>query len=105
MFAAVPLLQRQYSSHTKRAQPVLATAAKLVPKAVQGAIVAVEDPQRRFFGLQYHPEVQHTKRGRDMLRHFLFDVAEVPADWKMESVLEEEMAKIADLVGISQCNI
>lgn len=65
----------------------------------QGAIVAVEDPQRRFFGLQYHPEVHHTKRGRDMLRHFLFDVAEVPADWKMESVLEEEMAKIADLVG------
>jgi GMP synthase (glutamine-hydrolysing) len=69
---------------------------------VQGAIVAVEDPQRRFFGLQYHPEVHHTKRGRDMLRHFLFDIAEVPADWKMESVLEEEMAKIADLVGILQ---
>jgi GMP synthase (glutamine-hydrolysing) len=67
---------------------------------LQGAIVGVEDPQRRFFGLQYHPEVHHTRRGRDMLRHFLFEIAKVPADWKMENVLEEEMAKIAQLVRV-----
>jgi len=63
--------------------------------------VGIEDPARRFFGLQYHPEVNHTKRGRDMLAHFLFKIADVAADWKMENVLEEEMDKIAELVGCS----
>ena len=42
-------------------------------------------------------QVEHTLRGPDLLRHFLFNIAAVPADWRMENVLEEEMAKIAQL--------
>ena len=38
-------------------------------------------------------------RGTELLRHFLFSVAGVPADWKMEDVLQEERAKIADMVN------
>ena len=45
----------------------------------QGAIVAIEDPVRRIFGLQYHPEVVHSERGRETIRHFLFDVAKARA--------------------------
>lgn len=64
----------------------------------QGAIVAVENAQRKLFGLQYHPEVMHSERGMATLRRFLFDVAAIPADWKIENVLEEEMEKLRQTV-------
>lgn len=57
-------------------------------------MVAIENSAARLYGLQYHPEVQHSERGIATLRRFLFDIAKVPADWKIENVLEEEMAKI-----------
>ena len=61
---------------------------------VQGTVVAVENAADRMYGLQYHPEVQHSERGGATLRRFLFGIARIPADWKMENVLEEELAKI-----------
>lgn len=64
----------------------------------QGAVVAVECPEKRLFGLQYHPEVQHSDRGTPTLRHFLKVIARLKADWKIEKVLDEELAKIRALV-------
>lgn len=60
----------------------------------QGTVVAIENPAANLYGLQYHPEVQHSERGIATLRRFLFDISKVPADWKIENVLDEEMAKI-----------
>ena len=78
---------------------------KVVPEAgltcrtlLQGTIVAIENKQRRLYGLQYHPEVQHSERGIATLRRFLFGIAKMPADWKIENVLKEEMEKIRGLV-------
>jgi len=68
------------------------------PVTTQGTIVAIECPSRRLFGLQYHPEVVHSKNGVRTLKQFLFEVARIPADWKMSNVLDEEMAKIAAVV-------
>ena len=70
-----------------------------VARSDQGACVAVECPSRRLFGLQYHPEVMHSERGGETIERFLFEIARINADWKIESVLEEEMAKIAATVG------
>jgi GMP synthase (glutamine-hydrolysing) len=60
----------------------------------------VECPTRRLYGLQYHPEVVHSKNGVRTLKQFLFEVARIPADWKMSNVLEEEMAKISGVVRV-----
>ena len=65
---------------------------------LQGTVVAIENKQRRLYGLQYHPEVQHSERGIATLRRFLFGIAKMPADWKIENVLKEEMEKIRGLV-------
>lgn len=70
-----------------------------VAKSEQGAVVAIECPSRKIFGLQYHPEVVHSEHGGETIRHFLFDIAEMKGDWKMENVLEEEMEKIKAQVG------
>ncbi|KAI3426251.1 hypothetical protein D9Q98_008626 [Chlorella vulgaris] len=71
----------------------------VVARSEQGSIVAIEHPGRRIFGLQYHPEVVHSERGGETLRHFLFDIAGMTGDWKMEDVLKEEMEKIRLQVG------
>jgi len=70
-----------------------------VGKSEQGAVVAIENPSRKIFGLQYHPEVVHSERGGETIKHFLFDVAGLTGDWKMENVLEEEMEKVRRQVG------
>ena len=49
-----------------------------VARSKQGARVAIENAERRMFGLQYHPEVVHSKRGHETLRHFLKGIAGAP---------------------------
>uniref|UniRef100_A0A1D1YQY3 GMP synthase [glutamine-hydrolyzing] n=1 Tax=Anthurium amnicola TaxID=1678845 RepID=A0A1D1YQY3_9ARAE len=71
----------------------------VVARSRQGSVAAVENPTRRFYGLQYHPEVTHSARGMETLRYFLFDVCGVTADWKMQDVLEEEIKIITRTVG------
>jgi GMP synthase (glutamine-hydrolysing) len=70
-----------------------------IARSAQGAIVAIENPDKRMWGLQYHPEVAHSERGSETIKHFLFDIANMTGDWRMENVLEEEMNKIRTQVG------
>lgn len=70
-----------------------------VGRSEQGAVVAIEDPERKIYGLQYHPEVMHTEGGTDTLRHFLLDLAGVKADWTMAEVLETQLRLVAEQVG------
>lgn len=65
-----------------------------VAKSAQGAIVAVENGAKQIYGLQYHPEVVHSVRGKETIARFLHDICGLKSDWKMENVLEMEMAKI-----------
>lgn len=78
---------------------VLPDGFSCVGRSEQGAVVAIEDPKRRIFGLQYHPEVMHTEGGTDTIRHFLLDIAGVKPDWTMAEVLETQLKLIAEQVG------
>ena len=59
----------------------------------------IEDPTRRFYGLQFHPEVVHTPRGREILQNFLFHVCGFKRDWTMGSFIEEVCERIRQQVG------
>ncbi|XP_074304298.1 uncharacterized protein LOC141639016 [Silene latifolia] len=72
---------------------------RVVATSQQGAVAAIENPVRKFYGLQYHPEVTHSPLGMDTLRYFLFDVCGVSADWTMEDVLNEEIKVIQNTVA------
>ncbi|MCD9639473.1 hypothetical protein HAX54_024043 [Datura stramonium] len=72
---------------------------EVVARSNQGAVAAIENRERRFYGLQYHPEVTHSIEGMETLRHFLFDICGVTAGWNMEDVLEEEIKVIKAMVG------
>lgn len=60
---------------------------------------AIADPERRMYGIQFHPEVAHTPRGADILRAFLFDVAGLTPDWTPGSFVDEAIERIATKVG------
>jgi GMP synthase (glutamine-hydrolysing) len=60
---------------------------------------AVEDPQRKLYGLQFHPEVAHTPRGREILQNFVFHICHCAMDWTMGSFIEEACARVRKQVG------
>ncbi|MHC4953868.1 MAG: glutamine-hydrolyzing GMP synthase [Planctomycetota bacterium] len=54
---------------------------------------------RHLYGIQFHPEVTHTARGRDMLRNFVLRVCGMSGDWQMGSFIEETVARVREQVG------
>ena len=60
---------------------------------------AIEDPARRFYGVQFHPEVIHTREGQKILANFLFGLAGLEADWNISSFIERKVAEIRETVG------
>ncbi len=72
---------------------------KLVAQSASGAAAAMENPSLSIYALQFHPEVTHTEGGKELLRHFLVNLAHIQPDWNMASVLEEQIALIREKVG------
>src|SRR5207248_5738013 len=60
---------------------------------------AVEDPERKLYGLQFHPEVAHTPRGKEILQNFVYHICRCTMDWTMGSFIEEACARIRKQVG------
>jgi len=63
------------------------------------AVSAVEDARRKIYAVQFHPEVQHTERGTELLRNFLFRVCQAEPKWSGAAFIEETVAAIKALVG------
>ena len=61
--------------------------------------VAIADEARGFYGVQYHPEVNHTAHGMDMIRNFLYEVCGAVGDWTMGDYLKTSVAAIREKVG------
>jgi GMP synthase (glutamine-hydrolysing) len=62
-------------------------------------IAAFADPSRRFFGVQFHPEVAHTPRGSDILDNFIFRICGCRPNWTMEHFIDTSVEKIRAQVG------
>lgn len=60
---------------------------------------AMENAEKKFYGVQFHPEVNHTPRGSEMLNHFLFDVCNCAGDWTMRSYIDAQIEEIRQKVG------
>lgn len=61
--------------------------------------VAIADEKRGFYGVQYHPEVNHTEHGVAMIRNFLYEVCGAAGDWTMEDYLKTSVEQIRKKVG------
>lgn len=63
------------------------------------AFAAAEDPKRKIYAVQFHPEVNHTERGTEILRNFLFKVCKAEPKWNGAAFIEESVEAIQRKVG------
>jgi len=62
-------------------------------------VAAVGNTEKKFYGVQFHPEVEHTPFGKKMISNFLFGVCGLKGDWSMKSFVERKVAEIRARVG------
>ena len=62
-------------------------------------VAAMANPGKKLYGVQFHPEVNHTEHGSDMLRSFLYNVCGCKGEWKMDSFIDDTVAQIRAQVG------
>jgi GMP synthase (glutamine-hydrolysing) len=60
---------------------------------------AISHKQHKFYGVQFHPEVQHTPSGSQLLQNFLFNVCKEKGEWTMESFIQAQVKEIREKVG------
>jgi GMP synthase (glutamine-hydrolysing) len=68
-------------------------------KSGNSPFAAMGDFQRKYFGVQFHPEVHHTPNGSELLKHFAIDICEVKPDWTPDSIVEDAVKRIRAQVG------
>ena len=71
---------------------------KVIAKSQNAPIAAISDSKDRY-GIQFHPEVAHTPQGTDILKNFLFDIAECSGNWTASSFVEDTITEIRNTVG------
>jgi GMP synthase (glutamine-hydrolysing) len=62
-------------------------------------VAVMEDPSRRCYGVQFHPEVAHTEFGQPLLSRFLHHVCEIAPTWTNVSIIEDQVARVRAQVG------
>ena len=62
-------------------------------------MAVIENPTRKIWGVQYHPEVGHTEHGQDVLEQFLHQLVGAERSWTMSSIVDDQVVAIRELVG------
>jgi GMP synthase (glutamine-hydrolysing) len=97
LFTGVPASLRVWNSHGDHVR-TLPEGFRTVGRT-ENAIAAVENPEKKIYAVEFHPEVNHTERGTDLLRNFLFKVCKAEPKWSGAAFIEATTAAIREKVG------
>jgi GMP synthase (glutamine-hydrolysing) len=97
LFSGIPSELRIWNNHGDRVLKL--PAGFRVTGKTNNAISAAEDPQRRIFAVQFHPEVGHTEHGTDILRNFVFKICGAKPNWSGSAFIAETIDAIRRRVG------
>lgn len=101
LFAGTPADQVVWMSHGDAVQSA-PEGFTVTASTTQTPVAAFENPARKLFGLQWHPEVAHSDYGQDALKNFLLNGAGIAPTWTTGSIVAEQVAAIREQVGDSQ---
>ena len=63
------------------------------------AIAGIENKEKGFYGIQFHPEVNNTVNGTKIIRNFLYNICKCSGDWVMSSFVEEQIKSLREKIG------
>ena len=72
---------------------------KLIASTDNAPISGMADEERQFYGLQFHPEVTHTRQGQRIIERFVLDICACAALWTAENIIEDSIQSVRELVG------
>jgi len=98
LFDGLSASETVWMSHGDRVEAV-PPGFRPIASSASVPISAFEDPERRLYAIQFHPEVSHTVSGGEILRNFLYGVCGARGDWRMASYLEEAVQTVREKVG------
>lgn len=97
LFAGVPADLRIWNSHGDHVREL--PSGFCATGHTDNAIASLEDPKRKIYAVQFHVEVNHTEKGTELLRNFLFRVCHAEPKWSGSAFIEETVASISARVG------
>lgn len=98
LWTGIPKEQVVWFSHGDTVEK-LPTGFAGIGKTKNCPYAAIQDPKRKLFGLQFHPEVVHTEFGNDILQNFAKDVCRDPMDWTIEHAKDVIVRELDDEIG------
>ena len=98
LFAGLPKRLDIWNSHGDKITK-LPPGFRSVATSENSNYAALEEPKRKLYGLQFHPEVAHTPRGREIIENFVHKICGCAKDWTMGSFIETACAEIRERVG------
>ncbi|TNF73115.1 MAG: glutamine-hydrolyzing GMP synthase, partial [Acidobacteria bacterium] len=94
LFDGLAARETVWMSHGDRVRE-LPEGFRVCASTTNAPVVAIENPERRIYCIQFHPEVSHTVSGGEILRNFLYGVCGAAGDWKMASYVDEAIEAIS----------
>ncbi len=101
LFAGLPNRLRVWNSHGDKLTRV-PPGFKAIGETENSPYSVLEDRRRRFYAIQFHPEVFHTERGTDVIRNFLVGICRANQDWTTKDFIKHAVGEIREAVGTSR---
>jgi len=90
-----------WMSHGDRVE-ALPPGFQIIAETANAPLAGIADEARGFYGLQFHPEVTHTRQGARILERFVHEICDCGRLWTPSSIIEDSIARIRDQVGTDQ---
>lgn len=101
LFAGLPTKQNVWMSHGDSVKDA-PNGFEVTASTAGAPVAAFENLDRKFAGVQFHPEVMHSTHGQKVLEHFLYDIAGLKPTWTPAGIVEDQVARIKSHIGDNQ---
>ncbi len=101
IFAGLPESFQVWMSHGDRVLE-MPIGFEAIAKTENAPVAAFRNKEKKIYGLQFHPEVVHTKYGKEILANFVFSICNCSKNWRMDDFVEKSVREIRERVGDSK---